>query len=106
MMRKSIVALAAIAVLGTMTIPMTSAVAQFNNRPAFNDNRATFNNRRAFHNNRAAFNNRFVVRNHFARNRFGWRRPFIRDRFAFASCSIVRRTWTPWGWRWHRVWVC
>jgi hypothetical protein len=50
-----------------------------------------------------------VVRNHFAQNRFGFRQHFWGGPAfggAFASCSIVRRTWTPWGWRWHRVWVC
>jgi hypothetical protein len=22
------------------------------------------------------------------------------------GCSTVHRVWTPFGWRWHRVWVC
>ena len=125
MMRKSIVALAAIAILGTATIPMTSAQTRrdMSNRAAFSNNqgtfnnRASFNNRANFHNNRAGFNNRFVARNNFGirdnkfrfrnHNRFAFRHHF-RPGFggAFASCSIVRRTWTPWGWRWHRVWVC
>ena len=26
--------------------------------------------------------------------------------YAYASCSAVHRVWTPFGWRWHRVWVC
>lgn len=27
--------------------------------------------------------------------------------YAFAgSCSRLRRTWTPFGWRWRRIWVC
>jgi hypothetical protein len=27
--------------------------------------------------------------------------------YAFAgSCSRVHRIWTPFGWRWRRVWVC
>jgi hypothetical protein len=76
-MCKWIVALAAIAAVSTATIPITPADAQFN-RGGFNNN---------FNNNRAAFNNRF------ARSRF-------------ASCSIVRRTWTPVGWRMRRVWIC
>jgi hypothetical protein len=51
----------------------------------------------------------------FVGPRFGFHRGFIGPRFgfrfraapfAFASCSQVRRVWTPFGWRWHRVWVC
>ena len=27
--------------------------------------------------------------------------------FAFGgSCSRVHRVWTPFGWRWRRIWVC
>jgi hypothetical protein len=22
------------------------------------------------------------------------------------GCRELRRVWTPFGWRWHRVWVC
>lgn len=123
MIRKSIMALAAIAVLGTATFPMIAAAPRgdmgngrasigTSNRGAFNS-RGAFNNRGVFNNNQAAFNNRFVVRRSFANrgsfgfnNRFAFRRPFIRPGlgfrpgfrpgFAFASCSVVRRmeAWT------------
>jgi len=126
MMRKSIVALAAVAVLGTAAIPLTAAAQRgdfrggMGNRAAFNDrgfNDRGFSNRgfsnrrfsdRGFNNR--GFNNRFVARNDFRRrgfrNRFGFRHHFFRPGFAFASCSVVRRSWTPWGWRWRRIWVC
>ena len=44
----------------------------------------------------------------FVGPRFGFHRGFVGPRFgfAFASCSVVRRVWTPFGWRWHRIWVC
>jgi len=108
MTRKSIVALAAIAVIGTATIPVAPAGAAY-----FSNDQATFNNRPGFRHNIA--NNRFdwrrprhrfAVHRPFVRHRFAVHRPFVRGGFAFASCSVVRRTWTPWGWRWHRVWVC
>src|SRR6266568_1399038 len=61
---------------------------------------------------------------HFG-NSFAFRhRAFIHDRFAFRhhrfrhfphsffvasigdDCFVARQVWTPWGWRWRRVWVC
>ena len=57
-------------------------------------------------------------------NGFAFRhRGFIHDRFAFRhhrfrhfpgffvasigdDCFVARRLWTPWGWRWRRVWAC
>jgi hypothetical protein len=42
----------------------------------------------------------------FFRPRFGFRfgAPFAYG--AFAGCNQLRRVWTPFGWRWRRVWVC
>ena len=67
------------------------------------------------------FGNNFASRH----NNFAFRhRGFIHDRFAFRhhrfrhfphsffvaaigdDCFVVRQMWTPWGWRWRRVWVC
>jgi hypothetical protein len=50
----------------------------------------------------------------FVGPRFGFRRGFIGPRvafgfgapWAFAGCSQVRHVWTPFGWRWRRIWVC
>jgi hypothetical protein len=109
MIRKSIVALATITVLGTATIPLTPAgAAYFNDRTSMRNNIA--NNRYDWRRPR----HHFAVRHPFARRHFVVQHPFARDRFAFrhpgrlgfASCSVVRRQWTPWGWRWRRVWVC
>jgi hypothetical protein len=49
--------------------------------------------------NRFVFRHRFPFRNRFA---FAVGVPF----FAGDSCWIVRRAWSPWGWRWRSVWVC
>jgi len=56
----------------------------------------------------------FGHRAFFPRDRFFLRHRFARfhDGFFFASyddgygCVIPRRVWTPWGWRWRRIWVC
>jgi hypothetical protein len=45
----------------------------------------------------------------FVRERFAFRHPFFfRRHFALLDdgCWRVHRALTPWGWRWHRVWVC
>jgi len=48
----------------------------------------------------------------FPRDRFFFRHRFHRFPVFFASiddgygCFIPRRVWTPWGWRWRRIWVC
>jgi len=49
----------------------------------------------------------------FPRDRFFFRHRFHRfPGFFVASfddgygCFIPRRVWTPWGWRWRRIWVC
>jgi hypothetical protein len=45
----------------------------------------------------------------FVRERFAFRHPFFfRRHFALIDedCWRVHRVLTPWGWRWHRVWVC
>lgn len=26
--------------------------------------------------------------------------------YAGPACYRVHRVWTPFGWRWHRIWVC
>jgi hypothetical protein len=65
------------------------------------------------------FRNGLAVRNHFAfrnrvfiNNRFAFHHRFrhFRHRFFVASigddCFVVRQVWTPWGWRWRRVWAC
>ena len=64
--------------------------------------------------NRAFINNRVALRNHvFINNRFAFRHHrfhrFARPFFVASvgdDCFIVRHVWTPWGWRWRRVWVC
>jgi len=47
---------------------------------------------------------------------FGWGGPRVSFGFGVApsydygyagpACYRVHRVWTPFGWRWHRVWVC
>jgi hypothetical protein len=63
--------------------------------------------RNNFASNRLAFRHpRFAFRHPVVGPRFAFRHPLVRPRFAFASCSFIRRVWTPWGWRLRRVWVC
>ena len=105
MLRKSIITLAALAALGAAALAPDTAAAMQRGFGGFHSHFAP-----------VAFHNRFVVRDRFVlRDRFAFRHflPF-RHRFVFAaspfivddSCTIVRRVWTPWGWRWHRVWAC
>ena len=49
----------------------------------------------------------------FPRDRFFFRHRFRRfpgffvaSSFDDYGCFIPRRVWTPWGWRWRRIWVC
>jgi hypothetical protein len=45
---------------------------------------------------------RFAFRHHHVRHfRTGVFVASIDD-----GCFVVRQVWTPWGWRWRRVWVC
>lgn len=76
----------------------------------FRNNFATRNN--AVVNNRVGFNNRVRFADHDRFFRHHHR--FFRNRFAFSTfafagddgCYAPRRVWTPWGWRWRRIWVC
>jgi hypothetical protein len=47
---------------------------------------------------------RFGFRGGFRGPRFGF--GFGAPFFAYGSCSTVHRVWTPFGWRWRRIWVC
>jgi hypothetical protein len=51
----------------------------------------------------AFFDRRFAFRHHRFRH---FRNGFFVASIADDSCFIVRRVWTPWGWRWRHVWVC
>jgi hypothetical protein len=68
---------------------------------------------------RANFRDGFAGRNNFAfrhrvfiHNRFAFHHRFrhFRHGFFVASigddCFVVRQVWTPWGWRWRRIWAC
>lgn len=47
---------------------------------------------------------RFAFRHHrFHRFHNGFFFASIDDSY---GCVAVSRVWTPWGWRWRRVWVC
>jgi len=145
MMRKTIIALAALAAIGVIQMPAGALAAHANggsmgashassgsmvaarggsvaaSHPSgfqgragtqgtrFGNNFATRNN--AVVNNRAGFNNHVRFADH---DRFRHRHRFFRNRFGFSSfafagddgCYAPRRVWTPWGWRWRRIWVC
>jgi hypothetical protein len=47
-------------------------------------------------------------RHHRFHHRFAFAVPFAVGAYAAAydSCYRLHRVWTPWGWRWHRVYVC
>jgi hypothetical protein len=106
MLRKGMLTLAALAALGAAALAPNTAEAMHDGFGGFRGHFAP-----------VAFHNRFVGHDRFMfRDRFAFRQhafPFRRS-FAFAaspfivgdSCTIVRRVWTPWGWRWHRVWAC
>jgi hypothetical protein len=102
MMRKSLVLLAVAATLG-IAAAQAPASAAFHGTGMHTFHGGNFGalGNRAFAGHRFAFHDRFAFRHHFF--------PF-RHRFAFATvdggCFAVRRVWSPWGWRWHRVWVC
>jgi hypothetical protein len=102
MVRKTLIALAAVATLGAAALtPGTAAAHGFH---------------RGVHaGHHGHFVPRPVVHNHFVfRHRPIFVRHHVRRHFAFVgvpvaasdSCVVVRRTWTPWGWRWKRFWVC
>ncbi len=44
-------------------------------------------------------------RHHHRFRHFGFVAPFAAYA-AYDSCYVPRRVWTPWGWRWRRVYVC
>jgi hypothetical protein len=94
MIRQSLLALAAVAVLGTGALTPNTAAAAW----------------RGWH--RDAIEDRFERRDRFEdrfEHRFFVRHPIAFRRFAFADvdgCVGIRRAWTPWGWSWRRIWVC
>ncbi len=146
MMRKTIIALAALAAIGVIQMPAGALAAHVNGGGSMGASHASggsmgaarssvaaghasgfqgragtqgarFGNSAAVRNNtvvnnRAGFNNRVRFADHdrfrhhhhrFFRNGFGF------SSFAFAGddgCYAPRRVWTPWGWRWRRIWVC
>jgi hypothetical protein len=63
-----------------------------------------------------AFAHRSVAFHHpgFAHNRFFFRHhrfhrfasPFFFASVVDDGCFVARPVWTPWGWRWRRIWVC
>jgi hypothetical protein len=101
MVRKSIIAFATAAALGAAVIPTGASAAWHGG----------FHGGHGFH---GGFHPGF----HPGFRHFGFRhhdRFFVRDRFFFGpsfafvdgpGCVRVRRVWTPWGWRWRRIWVC
>jgi hypothetical protein len=51
---------------------------------------------------RAFIHDRFAFRHH----RFRFFPGFYAASYIDDDCYFARRVWTPWGWRWRRVWVC
>ena len=114
-MRKTIIALAALAALATAFVPTGASAMRggggggghgggFHGGGFHGGRFAAFHGRNlgshfAFR-HRAAFRNRFAFRHRVA----------FRNRFAFVGygndCVVVRQVWTPWGSRWRRFWVC
>jgi len=103
MQRKSIITLAAAALVGFAVLVPQAASAQmrFGMHSAFVPH-AAFHNGFAFH-NRVAFHS-FPFHHRF----FAFRRPFVFSTVVAndVGCFRVRPVWTPWGWRWRRIWVC
>jgi hypothetical protein len=109
MFRKSIIALAAAATLGAVALAPSSASAYWGGHHFGGFRVGGFHRvwapRLAYHPHFFAVRHRFFV----ARHPF-----FVRRHFAFidapilldGGCWRVHRVWTPWGLRWHRVWVC
>jgi len=100
MLRKLIIASAALAALSTATATGARAMhGHWAGHPgggwAHPHHNFAFHNRFAFRHHHAFF---FRHHRHFA---------FIGAPFAFGDdCVVVRRVWTPWGWHWRRIWVC
>jgi hypothetical protein len=118
MQRKSIITLAAAAVLGFAVLVPQAASAQMWSGFRHGNFAATHFAPRPFV-SPAAFHSRFVFRDRFAfRNRFafhsfpfhhrffGFGRPFAFAAVAGDGCFVIRRVWRPWGWTWRRIWVC
>jgi hypothetical protein len=88
MIRKLIVALAAVAALSTATA--TGAMAR---HPMGHP-----------HHSIGMPHHHFAFRHH---HRFHNRFAFVGVPYASDyDCFVVRRVWTPWGWSWRRIWVC
>jgi hypothetical protein len=115
MIRQSLLALAAVAVLGTGALTPNTAAAAWRgwHRDAIEDRferRDRFEDRRE-HRDRVEdrFERRDRFEDRFDRRFFFVRHPFAFRRFAFVGgdgCVSIRRAWTPWGWSWQRIWVC
>ncbi len=107
MLRKCIITLAAAASLGTVALaPGTASAAwhSWGHRDAIEDrleHRAFFRHRIAFDRIEDRLEHRSFFRHPFRRDFAFVRAPLVAD-----GCLRLRHVWTPWGWRWHRVWVC
>ena len=101
MLRKSLIALAAVGALATAFVTDASAAPGHRGPGA---GRSGFN--AGIHNNfRGAFHGRGFRGNGFARFRAA---PFVfGNTYAYDDgCWQLRRVPTHWGWQWRRVWVC
>jgi hypothetical protein len=116
MQRRSIITLAAAALLGFAMLVPQAASAQM--RPGAMHGNFAFAHRSfapaAFH-NRFVSRDRFAFRNRFVAHNFPFHHRFFAFRHPFAVAAVVgdddgcfrlRRIWTPWGWSWRRIWVC
>lgn len=132
-MRKTIIAIAALAAIGMTQMPTGAFAAPRNggtmsgthssvspvHASGFQSGAGRFQSgagiRSARVGNNVTFQNRTFVNNRFAfRHHFRHHHRFFRNRFAFSSfafvgdddCFVLRRVWTHWGWRLRRIWVC
>jgi hypothetical protein len=102
MFRKCILALAAAATLGAAALAPGPASARWGGHYMGGHRMLAFHHVRAFPH--TVYRQRFFVRHpFFPRRHFALiRAPILLG----GSCWRVHHAWTPWGWRWHRMWVC
>lgn len=119
MWRKAVIALAAAVALGVAFVP-TESMAQKGGHGFSGRSGGGFTGHGFA--GRGNFGGRgFVGRGNFAGHRFagrgfrygrGYGYGFYGYPYAFAGygyydgCWRLRRVWTPYGWRWHRIYVC
>jgi hypothetical protein len=86
MLRRSVLAFAALAALGTAALTPSVASADWDgwrHRDRFEDR---------------------LERRDRIEDRLERRLDRFEDRYE--SCVRVRHIWTPWGWTWRRLWIC